>query len=185
MIRTIVVCALACAIACVARSSVRAQTLTLEVELADLETFITNNTASPIQLGLYQLASPTHLLDPVQWRSIQDSRGMDAAHVTATLGSGALSFSEFIGRTNSLIEVNFPSVGVWQPGLRWSIGFPFGTSPETFNRDLFDGRFVYAGTGPPVVEAPIVFLVPEPSAVTIVVLALIWTLPRSRRSQRR
>jgi hypothetical protein len=184
MIRAYVVgvfaCAMALAMVCLTPSFARAQTLTIEVELADLETFITNNTPAPIQLGLYELKSPAHLLDPVHWRSIQDSRVMDAAHVSSTLGSGALSFSEFIGRTQQLIEVNFPSVGVWQPGTRWSIGFPFGTSPETFNRALFDGQFVYAGTGPPVVEAPIVFLVPEPAAISVAALAM-GTLLRFRR----
>jgi hypothetical protein len=182
MFRTIFCLAVPFAMAGLSFSTARAQTLTLEVDLADLETWITNDTSSDIAVRFYSIRSPSPIFDPVNWRSISDTAAVDSALVASTLGSGALSYSEFIVRPTWLIELNFPSAGVWQPGTRWSIGFPFGTSPDTFDPDLLVAQFEYAEFAPVAITGPIVFIpVPEPGAVPMALVTLLSTLLIRRR----
>src|SRR5262245_61075469 len=104
----------------------QAQTLTLDIQLGTLETFISNFTGAAVPIDGYQIASPIGILDPVDWNSIADSAVSNPASVSATLGSGALSFIEAAPTVNSLSELDVVSSGTWQHTTRWSIGYPFG-----------------------------------------------------------
>lgn len=160
----------------------RAQ-LTLEVELSDLETWISNYTPSAISVDGYQINSSSGILDPVNWQSIRDSSIANPPAVTAALGSGALQFLEFGTSTTDLSELNFTSVGTWQPGTRWSIGFPFGTSRSLFLSRPFDASFEYTGPDLGGVALGSISLIPEPTAVSLAAIALV-ALAFNRRPSR-
>src|SRR5262245_32432034 len=129
MIRTVSRRILLGAIAVLYSAKADAQVLTLEVQLPTLETSLANNSAAAISTDAYRILSAAGALNAATWQSIADSAASDPVAVTAALGSGALSFVEIGISNNELAEFNFVSSGTWQPGTRWSIGFPFGTMP--------------------------------------------------------
>jgi PEP-CTERM motif len=184
MKRTMTCIIVAAAVAFDLSASAVAQTLTLEIAETDLRTWISNNTASPISADGLEFQSTSGILDPVNWRSIADAAVSDPAAVSAALGSGALSFIE-VASSNShdLAELNFSSMASWQPGTRWSIGFPFGASVAVFHSRSFDGTFRYATPAGGVVAGSIVF-VPEPATLLLAFAAAIGLLFTVRRRHR-
>jgi hypothetical protein len=180
MYRTMIGCLFATALVFSYSASAGAQTLTLEIKLADLKTWISNNTASVISADGFQISSASGILDPVDWRSIADAAASDPAAVSAALGSGALSFIEFQSSSHNLSELDPISMATWQPGTRWSIGFPFGTSVSQFHSRAFDGTFEYTAPAGGVFAAPI-HLIPEPASISLAVAATIGLLFTRRR----
>lgn len=158
----------------------RAQVLTLEVSRTTLETWISNNSAAVISIDGYQLTSSLGLLEQTTWRSIPDSVLLNTSAATAALGPGALDFFESAGLNNYFMsEFNPFSVGVWQPGTRWSIGYPFGHFLGRVGSIESDIGFAYTGPSISLVNGPVV-LVPEPGSLALVLVAAgCW--PRRRR----
>ena len=174
---------IAVALVLLAATAARAQTLSLEIHLGNLETWISNNTAVVISSDGYQISSASGILDPVNWQSIDDSATSSPAALSAALGSGALSFIEVSPTSNNLTEFDLASTATWQPGTRWSIGFPFGTSPGHFQSRPFDARFEYTAAFGGVSTGSIEFI-PEPACLTFAVTALLGIAFTRRRRLR-
>lgn len=171
---------LAIAVLLLTTPRITAQSLSLEIDLGDLETWISNNTALAIASDGYQIVSPSGILDPVNWRSIDDAVALDPAAVTAALGSGALSFTEGAPTSTHLTEFDVVSTATWPPGTRWSLGFPFGTSLAQFQSRPFDAHFEYTSLFGSVIAGSIEFI-PEPATLTFVVTALVGLVIAGRR----
>lgn len=123
-----------------------------------------------------ELKSPTAILDPVDWQSLRAAAQTDPATLATTLGSGALTFQLLASTTTDLAEASFSSNGVWSPGLRWSIGYPFGMSTSLFASRPFDAVFQYAeDVHQTLVTASIKLVpeVPEPASVALVAIAAV------------
>lgn len=156
------------------------EVLTLEVSRTDFETWFSNKSAAVFSIDAYQLTSEAGILHPTTWQSIANSAASNPAAVTAALGSGALGFAEPpVQTSNYIAEVDLPGVGVWQPGRRWSIGYPFGASLEEFESGPLDVVFSYTGPSLGVLEGPVIFI-PEPTTLALVAM-LSGCLPQVRR----
>jgi hypothetical protein len=151
-----------------------AQTLTLEIEMRDLETWISNHNGFAIDNSAYQLTSPSGILDPAGWRSIADAALSDPVMVSAALGGDALTFDQLGSSDHELSEVNIFSHATWQPGTRWSIGHPFGASRSEFRSRPFDATFRYVEPSVGIITGAIELIpVPEPAAAALIAGAVI------------
>jgi hypothetical protein len=147
----------------------------LVVQLPNYEAFLTNLGDRPIRVDGYTISSAAGSLNPAGWES------MDAAgpEIVAALGPGADQFIVANPSASSLAELNPASSATWQPGQRWSLGFPFRSDDPNFVVDAVfhfaspDGLVLTGGTVVPPGELGLasVIVVPEPSAVAVVLPA--------------
>jgi hypothetical protein len=147
----------------------------LVVELPSYEAFLTNLGDSPIKVDGYQITSESASLSPDGWARL----GSSGPEIMAALGPGADQFFAANPNANSLAELNPSSSATWQPGQSWSIGFPFQSNDPNFLLDAVfrfaspDGLVLTGGTviPPSVLSLAAVMVIPEPTAVAVVVPA--------------
>jgi hypothetical protein len=143
----------------------------LVVRLPSYEAFLTNLGESPIRVDGYAISSPAGSLDPAGWEPM-DSAG---AEIVSALGQGADQFFSANPSASSLAELNPISFATWQPGQRWSIGFPFRSDESDFVLDpVFrfaspDGVVLTGGivVPPSTLTLAAVTVIPEPKAAAM------------------
>lgn len=154
--------------------------LTLLIDVTTGDAWLKNTTAGPLDFDGYEIFSAGGLLNPAHWQSIADSVVSRPGIVLATLGTGAMSFGEFMAVSSLLADVSFSDHATLQMGAMWDIGQP---APDASLADLsfyysipLNGGTKYEGG---------IEIIPEPATLGLLVIGGLAVLrSRTKKSKK-